>query len=441
MRALTAARATPEPAPLDAGLDAGVGGAGGGSPDAGVDAAPGGGSSDAGTGGVGGGAIDAGVGGGTGAGGGDVLVVSTGDGGPVPLDELYTDLLAADCLAAARCGTVSSAVACFEGFWRGFGSSPPIDLWIASSVDAGRITYDPLAARACVDAAEASPCGPTVFPTSRCANAMVGRIGLGEPCRIDGDCDATAFCGGNMCPETCQPRIGLNLPATGECAVGLYDYDGTGLCEAPVSLGQSCADVAGGSHTRTCVTGAFCDPNYVCALEHAQGDPCTGGDECGPSPAYFCNVDAGRCELGARLGDACDGLRACELGLECDAGSCVALPLSPSGQCFESSECLVPTDWCLGAHTQYLIDGGAVRDAGTCQTGNLPAGSSCVLGGTEACAWTLYCGDAGVCVARLKTGDACPLYSDTCQWANDCPDPNDGGVARCVFLLCPEPPF
>lgn len=162
----------------------------------------------------------------------------------------------------------------------------------------------------------------------------------------------------------------------GQCESG-YCYNpyagGCGVCETPKAIGEACT---GDFQFGDCAPGAFCGSAHKCVPTPLNvGDPC---------PEYYCG------EL-----------------LRCDSGVCAALQ-GVGAECHLDSDC----DWPNGLSCDFTTS--------TCVQGHLAApGESCAAEHTRCIASGICDATSKKCVARSKTGEACP-GENTCQVDNDC---------------------
>ena len=219
----------------------------------------------------------------------------------------------------------------------------PLGPWLEQA-DAGAVTYDGVAAAACLSALDGAACGEEVRAAlfdGRCfafsppaggqeQRAMFTRFaGAGTPCRalndgigggLYGTCNpAEAFC--------CYAR-----PGVAGCA--LSNDAGTGTCKAISDEGEAC----GLSPLQLCATGVDCDPgtgtcNAPSNAALANGQPCADASfqllgRCG---AGWCDLFGSRtCQPGKEDGATCLGVD------ECAGGDCVL------GRCAVNTVCTAP---------------------------------------------------------------------------------------------------
>jgi hypothetical protein len=231
---------------------------------------------------------------------------------------------------------------------------------VAAALTAGRITYDPQQATACLNAVHAMPCG-SGFTYDQvhvaCAAALPGNAQAGQPCnrlwhagRLS-DCAADSFCNTvGVCPGVCQRFAQVNescdnlhpcrldllcgtadgrchaRPGAGDSCVNLdnqvaflpeltvvipcpehhYCSPATLKCTPEVPDGHACMPAEGGCHGY-CATASLNTPG-TCVAVGGPGEGCTAG------PTAAVRAFNGQLSLGE--------VAPCGYGLECEAGSC-----------------------------------------------------------------------------------------------------------------------
>ncbi len=255
-------------------------------------------------------------------------------GGPIAKADLPAVFSAAVCEGLAPCcatvGFGYDAAACQQ-------RSSYIE-GLLEFVDDGYETYDPMAARRCVDAwvAAEQSCSPSAFnvanPQVACEQIIQGTEPLGAPCNTVLDCAAPAtncelagpggqaYCrttlvalkhghAGEACTQSCSGKCTyLALSPEAGTRVACYEEDGLAcgpsqLCEPPAEVGQPC-DIA------QCVPSALC-ASGTCASGHTSG-PCDPKSTPVCGDGYFCDGTACRAKLPD--GNPCDlsGSSECE---------------------------------------------------------------------------------------------------------------------------------
>jgi len=296
-----------------------------------------------------------------------ILLAACGDNTPtIELDDLYAETLRARCERLVRCGVAASAEGC-AGYFR-----TPDEDNLHAAIEAGRISYDPASAIACLAALAALPCDETSrearAPIEACERMLRGtvRVGgvcgfdrecdsgscdaplcpadtccsgacvatrtaaAGDPCTADEQCARDAFCGGQ---GTCTPLAARSQPCRidAHCEPGLACVGATdlqdGACRALGLLGESCP------YRRCAELGAVCDAALRCVPAGLPGAPCTADTDCSPlalcGPGNVC-IDVPR--LGEPCGFSCGGEAWCR------QGTCVA-PLENTAPCTADNQC------------------------------------------------------------------------------------------------------
>lgn len=167
----------------------------------------------------------------------------------------------------------------------------------AAAIQAGRLLYDPILAKTCVDTTTAATCEgvPEVLENLEavpaCATFISPGVELGGDCETDSECIGDSHCVGSLdngnAAGTCtaRPGDGEACDLIPKCIEGFHcEAD---VCVADVALGQSCEGA------NVCVEGAFCK-------------------------GFAASPDVGTC---ASTGAVADG-EACEDDIECMSGSC-----------------------------------------------------------------------------------------------------------------------
>ncbi|MBK7861166.1 MAG: hypothetical protein IPJ65_21650 [Archangiaceae bacterium] len=352
------------------------------------------------------------------------------DGGyDVPDDQraFCADDVAAYCDQAARCGEYSTASGCMAV------AAPllqPLCLSLAAlnkySITAGRMRFDPAAARRCVDSTRTAACGANLsFP---CADVFVGQVATGGACyqQLLGsfDCGSADYCDATAtCPGVCTRRKGPGEKSNGgvfvaDCRPELTRTS-SDYCVEWLPPGAFCRSVDGGSSAdlAPCTPGAFCDSSTDrCVARQGEGATCSSSQQCRSGLACL----GGHCAVrpAGGLGQPCDEPRVyntCPGDLRCDAppratdgGHCAAR--SGSGtSCFTTSDCAAGL-LCHGAPS-YPYDGGM----GTC--GGLPKlGDPC---DTLALCLEGWCDPKTArCAAPRARGAACDPTRLSCDFAH-----------------------
>ncbi len=247
---------------------------------------------------------------------------------PIPLERFCVEYARAWCDSQFRCGCFAGTIVGTPDGGRDGGdpaclydaetlcsqTGGPLSPEVRASIAAGRIVYDPRAARARIDRIESSCDLVTLYgETLRDASSytlggvLVGQLPIGAACR-------TVLYG--------DPIRFVSLP---ECAGGACGNSGCGVY---VALGDAC------------------DANHFCVDPGAMLDPLGGS----PTPLLRCaradaNATSGTCAPLLADGMPCIDFEDCESG-ECPAAThrCRALS-GPGSSCANDYDCL--THRCL----------------------------------------------------------------------------------------------
>lgn len=256
-----------------------------------------------------------------------------GDGPAI--GDLRGALAAAICAQAVRCQSYGSLEDCL-------GDQHPDLRQLVHAVEAGRITYQPDQAAACLAAVRDAACDATLadarVEVDACRATFLGTLADGAACFEDeacrsGDC-ATPTCSLACCPGTCgptlpTPSLGQACPQ-GRCARGAY-CSPAGTCEALVTAGGACSD------RRACDYGLTCSTDRVCTDAPNRGASCAQsacadvGDRCDPD-SKTCVPLQGR---GGPCARDATGQYDCQRPLYCSSASLLCEELPPVGAaCF-----------------------------------------------------------------------------------------------------------
>lgn len=299
---------------------------------------------------------------------------------------------------------------------------------VVASVAAGRLRYEPSAARSCLQAIAAAA-GCSGFDDGPCRAALAGRMALGDPCYLDmltDECAAGTFCErptvpvAEVCPSgVCRAEgvLGANCMNDEECAryslTWLHPYPswqcgGPGRgCTTLASVGEPCGP---GSAKYSCQEPAVCGDDGTCQQPPSSGPCLTLRCGAGTSCIGWGPDSTGTCEPVRSVGGPC-GPKSYECGwfLRCsEAGVCMDFP-RPGEPCDESmpefSDCLAGR--CVGGICKRL---GGLGDPcgpgiGGCGHGTMCEGNSCLSG----CSSSLPCGSLGqpCCVGGCDEGTQC----------------------------------
>ncbi len=236
---------------------------------------------------------------------------SPSEGGRSDLREFCFDAFGAD---IERLKGVCSAedLSFTQGMERGAAKLCSTD--VAAALSRGRATFDPDAARSCVEmlrskAMVQSSETDTFFAHSPCDRVLLGTQAEGAACRFSVECREGLACVGY--------RSGVD-----------------GVCKKPPGAGEACSEQAYGTilnasavalHHPPCARGAWCD-RTTCRPRTPAGKTCTRSDAC--DEGLVCTV--GKCAVAAPKGGACSTSQDCSFGLWCDrrggasAGKCAS---------------------------------------------------------------------------------------------------------------------
>jgi hypothetical protein len=188
-----------------------------------------------------------------------------------------------------------------------------------SAVSAGRLKYDAIAAKACLDQMQsqcAALLSPSPFVAPGCEKVFTGLVADNGACADDSECRAP----GSLCI--------------------FAQNASTGKCQQPPGEGQPCLNYA-------CGEGLICAPvnnKPVCVRVLDDGAAC--------SSSYACmsgNCSAGRCAAPRNPGEACTDAMECITGncdsqtntcaaLKADGATCAYHEDCQSGICDENSK-------------------------------------------------------------------------------------------------------
>jgi hypothetical protein len=237
-----------------------------------------------------------------------------GDGGtpaqPIPEDELPEAAAAVLCELFVQCSCDDSEgeLACVED------RRATTNEQQLAAQDAG-LLYDDQCAGDLLALSESSGCAPQFqLDCDTFCSVYHGEQGVGDPCTI---------------PVADQPTWS-------DCAQGLWCIVGTcadpcGSNQVGLGLGEMCRDEEGQS-LGACDSqqGLWCDfQSRTCMALPGVGEPCFGGEVCGPGAVCDWSGNEAVCVPVPKLGEACTYV--CDAGLYCNGidggeGTCAALP-------------------------------------------------------------------------------------------------------------------
>jgi len=325
----------------------------------------------------------------------------------IPLADVSSEIAKTNCHTGIRCAGSFFALQglseedCIDATTKSFenGFIPMLE----AAIDDGRVSYDGLKAKECLDAMNSATCEELARGDQDevCAQVTVGKIELGGDCTFSDECAGdNTFCYiADQCPGTCTELI----PEGGDCSQEgavceseLQCLDGK--CVKPASVGEAC------SHT----DGPNCDDFLFCVgADDQAGQPGT----CKTMDEVFVAQEGASCDM--------DGLLLCAEGLSCTlhleeqtaSFSCVE-PVAADEECAFA----IPSQCPAGYYCD--VDLQANKFTGHCV--QLPGiDEACVdqmL--TPACAWPARCVN-GKCKQPVANGEACTAdeecYSDNCS--------------------------
>jgi hypothetical protein len=309
-----------------------------------------------------------------------------GDGGSVPIEELFAKRAEAHCSYLVRCGGFADAAVCRQTHEnQSFG----LFFDVAPAVQAGRILYDPAAAQRCLAAIAQRGCERASDlrrnAPEDCALMLRGTITGGGACMLAEECVSGDCMKADECKDAC---------CRGVC--------GSGPAPERRAIGASCTE-------RDICTDGYCELSMVpatCTTPRTTGD-CTSNEQC--SDEHYCDMTAitvAQCTPRKAAGQTCTATSECRLlSNVCRGGVCVAGGLVGSS-CATPDECqsLHP---CAAASCRLLPAlGESCADNGQCREG--------------------YCDKAmGQCMERRPNGSTCAGRYDGNQCTSGFCDPQD----------------
>lgn len=261
-----------------------------------------------------------------------LVVAACGDNLPgIELSELEASRRAAECERYVRCDLFGAEDVCTALFRETY------DPALTAMVDAGKLSYDPIAAAACNEALAARSCDTTAADARAlpavCSRVLIGTIAAGATCADDREC------GTGRCDA---PRCILNACCTGGCAAYV----------APAKIDEACVPDTG------CIEGAFCGADMHCHALGAMSAACDQDLHCAVGLACIgaTELQAGACRPLPKLGEPCPYLRCAEIGARCDGVTCVPVgitgaPCANDTECSEFHRCEPTTQRCVDLPT------------------------------------------------------------------------------------------
>ncbi len=335
------------------------------------------------------------------------LTVGCGDdgGGSTSLDDAPAAVAESICNPLEDClGQLTEIFlggqSCVDALEPGL-SNASAPLW-QESIDAGRLAFDGAKLSDCIEATTRLGCEALRSrDIPACEEAFEGLVEPGGACVAEVDCAGEAYCALDAaCPGVCTLRVGggESCTADAECQSGFGCSGGT--CVTPAGVGESC----GGGSAVTCEDGLLCagegetEPGTCKAFDavfvQPLGESCNLVDGLDPlcEPGLSCVVEdfdfatmevIQVCAAPSSSGGACNlGFpEVCPVGEYCNAdpmtgvfeGDCVPLPTSgePCRQVDEGlGQPCAPAHACVGDTCQALqANGASCSDDGECYSG------------------------------------------------------------------------
>jgi hypothetical protein len=219
---------------------------------------------------------------------------------------------------------------------------------LAQGLARARATFDPEAARKCVDMLRQkeltkSSESDSLFMHFPCDRVLLGVQAEGQPCRFSIECKDGLAC------------VGYAIGKDGTCK---KPPKATEAC-TPQPFGTILTEAAASMHHPACAPGAYCD-GTTCQPRVAAGKACGKSDVC----ALGLSCVVGKCGQRGQAGAACVASGDCAFGLWCeragDAGPGKCSAKKPEGQ-----ECLAQ-DACKGRCELPKGPDGKVTGPGKC---------------------------------------------------------------------------
>jgi hypothetical protein len=268
---------------------------------------------------------------------------------------------------------------------------------------------NPIAPGQPCDSSEAHACGDSAACTS---SICISYPGLDQSCTSN--CQEGLLCKADGGSSTCRPLSAEGESCSGsgsgsDCTPGLRCLSGTGTCQAPRQLGQSCES------SSECTDGLLCEG--TCKPRRPDGSPCTQYDQC---LSYTCDAAFGACVTYS--GNRATG-QSCGTALRCRTGQCRGMVLPDGG--LTPGQCGTPAVGDVCSRTAYgyidevcplgtrcaAPDGGVDTVVGTCQASGLD--STCAS--WRDCRPEHYCDHQRfACQPRIGVGATCAAGGPPC---------------------------
>jgi hypothetical protein len=346
--------------------------------------------------------------------------------GAIDLDDFGACVSKALCAKIAACGLGQSGevdctnlpIQIFNGL-----NTRNLAAGVRQAVAAGRLSYDPVAAGACLADLDAGNCksvlGSDLFGS---CSMFVGKVAANNTCGYPVECAAGNACLGNgsnaysgTCGnDSCRPRVAVNQScATAACQVG--DHCVANICRHG-DLAAPC------SSDNDCDADFYC-AGTTCAAQLAKDKPCTTDRQCAGALACVgrsLSPPAGKCEEVATLGAACDyqcyGPFLCQQSATptTTLGSCVAEP-GEGEPCVTGSGCGLGLLICDDKGTPADPKDDICREPGKVGAPCTKNGDGCNVG--LLCTADISMAATGVCRTPLPNNSAC-FDNDQCASGN-----------------------
>jgi hypothetical protein len=295
-----------------------------------------------------------------------------------PLDkaDLASAFIDAECTHLVKCKVFPDSDSCHRAY---IGINFVVDATQFAAIDAGKVIYDGVAARECIDSYATASCDRTdesarISPEA-CDRILEGTMGAGASCALDNECVSKScdipVCVVQCCRGACtsgpaptrQPVGGSCLSAP--CAAGTYCDLTSEMCVPLVALNGSCMQ------DYQCVFGLACFGGS-CAAAPIVGQTCTTPISC-RDLGTTCNQTTKQCIDVGLPGAACTTAADCSQFYQCDAtghcaeGSGLGGPCMSSNDCFpDQTYCAIPTGQTAGMCAASQPDGGTCTDDREC---------------------------------------------------------------------------
>lgn len=253
---------------------------------------------------------------------------SSGSTGPVPIDGLINQIVAADCALLVRCHQTSDPAFCAAFIQAATGGGDFNSAGaIVAAVKAGKVSYDGNSARTCLDQLSSEACSDFFDASSSmpmgCDKVFTGKVKDGDRCIADVECMSKSFCASAV-------STGFQKSCDGICTRGgpLCNDDthcGSGeVCDfsagTTTSNGTCVTPVRAGGPNQPCGTNSACQPGLTC-FQSGQGSICTAPGQAGQLCQGFCadglicvpgdNTFAATCVAPAGKGESCQVREQC----------------------------------------------------------------------------------------------------------------------------------